>query len=597
MGTSVAKTAGVGAASQSSSPVLITSQPGRLQLGLGLGFVTLIYLLLVFFTKPIIWGDTIVYALQISRYPQGLTKPGEFWDFAHLFWRPLNYAFWHIGQSHWAQEFPNSPVLQLFAAMRVFNIIIDYLVALASFGVAWKISRSVVTGALMTAAFLCWNPFLNYFQTGSAYAPGLGLLLAATYLLLPSSGPYSRGRAWLAGLLLALAVCLWLPYLFAIPGVLLLGYLWSEPGTASSGQRNAERVGWLAQVVLACALVGFLSYAVGTVLAGVRSAADLKTWVAEAGHGYQPQKKYLRVATGMPRGMIELDKTGIELKRLLLKDPYNPVSVRDVMHTSLWKLGLFYTGMAWLVWLLARDKEAWMVLLPFLLTVGLMLFLALVLFEPGQPERWMPGYPIVLAAVAFAFRAPKALSWRTIPLALFLAVIAANNVMAYATSGEPGADNATVARMMAIKPVLRPNSMVTLVSINDGITGFFGRFPFHPLNPLNSSETMQFYFLTEASNANSATWPQRFATHALEAWQNNGDVWISKRVLASRPLVDWDWVEGDDRYLRWRDISTFFAPFTFDGDVGGADGFVRIAHVPENQQRVQQAVGSSEQKQ
>ncbi len=588
MGTSVAKTAG-GRAGQGSSSVLVTSQPGRLQLGLGLAFVTLVYVLLVFFTKPILWGDTIVYALQMSRYPQGLTKPGDFWDFAHLFWRPLNYAFWQMGRSHWAQQFPNGPVLQIFAAMRVLNIIADYLVAVASFGVAWKVSRSVVTGALVSAAFLCWNPFLNYFQTGSAYVPGLGLLLAATYLLLQDFGPYSRGRAWLIGLLLALAVCLWLPDLFAIPGILLLAYLWKDPGTVSSSDRNAARIRWLAQVVLACALIGFASYAVGTVLAGVRSAADFKAWVAEAGHGIQPQKKYLRIATGLPRGLIDLDKTGIELKRLALHDPYNPIGIGDLMHTSLWKLALFYAGMAWLVWTLYRQRDGWMVLTPFLLTAGLMVFLGVALFEPGASERWMPGFPLLLAAVAFAFRGCKPLSRRALPLALFLAIIAINNLIAYATPGEPGADNTTVARMMAIKPALRPNSMVALVSINDGITGFFGRFPFHPLNPLNSTQTMQFYFLTEAGNANSADWRQRFATHGLKAWQDDGDLWISKRMLATRPLVDWDWVEGDDPYLHWRDMPAFFTPFTFDGDVGGPDGFVRIAHTPENQQRLEQA--------
>jgi hypothetical protein len=560
-----------------------------MQLGLGIGFVTLVYLALIFFTRPIGWGDTIVYALQISAHAQGAGNPGDYWDFAHLFWRPLNYLFWHAGQSHWSQQFPASPVVQIFAAMRMLNLLVDYLAVLAGFAVAWKMSRSVVTGALVAAAFLCWNPFLNFFQTGSAYVPGLGLLLAATYLLLQDSGPYSRARAWLIGLLLALAVCLWLPDLFAIPGILVLAYLWRDTGTAPSSEQKTQRVHWIAQAVLACALVGFACYAFGTAMAGVRSPAEFKAWIAEAGHGIQPQKRYLRVVTGLPRGLMDLDKTGIELKRLVLKDPYNPIGVRDVLHTSLWKLGVFYAGMAWLVWVLFRQSDGWIALLPFLLNAGLMLFLGVVLFEPGAPERWMPGYPVLLAAVAFAFRGPRRLSVRTIPLAAFLAVIAVNNLAAYATPGEPGADNPTVSRVLALKPVLRPNSIVTLISLNDGITGFFLRFPFHPMNPLNNADPMQFYFLTEAGNASSARWRQNFATHGLKAWQDGGDIWISKRALAPRPLLDWDWVEGDDPYLSWPQFSKFFAPFALDGDVGGTDGFVRIAHVPENQQRLEAA--------
>jgi hypothetical protein len=596
MGTSVAKRAAMPPASQSSSTVVVSPQPGRMQIGLGIGFVTLVYLALIFFTKPIGWGDTIVYAVQISRYPQGTLSPREFWDFAHLFWRPLNYLFWHGSQSHWAQQFPKSAVVQIFAAMRVLNLFVDYLAVLAGFAVAWKMSRSVVAGALVAAAFFCWNPFVNFFQTGSAYVPGLGLLLAATYLLLQDSGPYSRARAWLIGVLLALSVCLWLPDVFAIPGILLLSYLWRDTATAPpTSEQKTRRVHWIAQVVLACAVVGFACYAFGTAVSGVRSAAEFKTWITEAGHGYNPQKKYFRVVTGLPRGLIDLDKTGIELKRLVLKDPYNPIGIRDVLHTSIWKLGVFYAGMAWLVWVLFRQQDGWMALLPFLVNAGVLLFLALVLFEPGAPERWMPGFPVMLAAVAFAFRGPKRLSARTIPLAAFLAVIAVNNLAAYATPGEPGADNTTVARMRALKPALRPNSIVALLSLNDGISGFFARFPFHPLNPLNDADAVQFYFLTEAGHASAQRWRQNFATHGLKAWADGGDIWISKRMLAQRPVLDWDWVEGDDPYLSWPQISQFFAPFALDGDVGGADGFVRIARVPQNQQRLQAALGRAAQ--
>jgi hypothetical protein len=589
MGTSVAKTTAGRAASQGSSSVLVSPSPGGMQLGLGIAFVTVVYLLLIFFTKPIIWGDTIVYALQISRYPQGLVSARDFWDFAHLFWRPLGYLVWRMGAAHWSSQFPSSPVLQIFAAMRALNLVVDYLVVLASFGIVWRVSRSVLTASLIAAGFLCWNPFLAYFQTGSAYVPGLGLLLAATYLILQSSGPYSSPRAWLIGLLLAMAGCLWLPCVFAIPGILLLGYLWREPGTATSSDGKAARIRWLAQALLACALIGVACYAVGTALAGVRSAAEFKSWVAEAGHGIQPQKKYLRVATGLPRGLMDLGETGIELKRLALHDPYNPIGAGDLLHTSLWKLAMFYAGMAWLVWLLYRQRDGWIVLLPFLLSAGLLLFLGLALFEPGASERWLPGFPVLLAAFAFTFRGARLMSPRTGLLAAFLAIIAVSNVAAYATPGEPGADNSTVSRMLSLKPVLRPNSMVALLSINDGITGFFSRFPFHPLNPLGNGNPMQFYFLTEAGNVNSARWRQNFADHGRKAWQDDGDVWISKRMLAARPQADWNWVEGDDPYLRWRDISGFFTPFALDGDVGGPDGFVRIAHTPQNQQRLDAA--------
>ncbi len=175
-----------------------------MQLGLGIAFVTLVYLALIVFTKPIGWGDTIVYALQISAHAQGAGNPGDYWDFAHLFWRPLNYLFWHAGQSHWSQQFPASPVVQIFAAMRMLNLLVDYLAVLAGFAVAWKVSRSVVTGALVTAAFLCWNPFVNFLSDGLGVCPGAGSVAGRDLSAVAGLGPVlTRSR-------LGASACCWL---------------------------------------------------------------------------------------------------------------------------------------------------------------------------------------------------------------------------------------------------------------------------------------------------------------------------------------------------------------------------------------------------
>jgi len=569
--------------SSSAVSVLCGQRFGSTQLWLGVAFVTLAYGALICFTKPITWGDTIVYAHQIANYSRGILGRHRFWEFGHLLWRPIGYLIWRLGQPYWSHQFAGSQPLQIYAALRLGNLVLGYVAALASFGIAWKISRSIIAGALVASAFLCWNPFINYFQSGTAYVPGLSMQLIGTYLLLADSGECSRGRAWLAGIALALSVCLWFPYAFGLPGIFLLAYLWKKPDSEPNRTLSRTRLCWLAHAVAVCALAGIGFYAVGTSLAGVRSVQEFRTWVAEAGHDFQPQKKYLRVATGLPRGLVELSQDGMLLKRLILKDLYNPASVYDLLHTSLWKLLLFYAGMAGLIWSLSLDRDARPVLLPLLLSGGLLLFFAVVLFEPSQPERWMFGFSVLLPAIAFAFRKDRVSATRAIPLGIFLSAICLTNIVAYATPSEPGADNPTVSRIVALKPWLAPHSIVTLLSFGDGISLFVERFPFHPLNPLFRTEAMQFYFLTEPGSANSPRWRENFAARGLKSWQENGDIWISKRLLASRPWSEWGWVESDDPYLKWRDIATFFAGYTFDGDVGGTDGFLRIARAPTNQ--------------
>lgn len=543
----------------------------------GVVFITLAYIALLFYTKPLNWGDSHVYARNVVNFSAGLLNPRQFWEFGHLFWRPVGYLVWHLGNPYWSRQFGGNQILEAYAALQLPNILLGYVAALASFGITWKVSRSVSTASLVCVSFLGWNPFLNYFQSGTSYVPGLAFQLAGLYFLLEVDGQRRPlWHAWLSGALLAVSVCLWLPYVFGIPGILLLAYLW---GGIDSGSDSRMRLRRLAHSVIVCAIVGSLLYGVGASLAGMRSAPDLRAWVADAGHGIQPDRTYLRVATGLPRSLLETDRDGFLLKRFVLKDPYNPVSLLEIIRRNIWKLILFYVGVASLVWTLARDPMARPVAWPFFLSTGLVLFLAIVLFEPSMPERWMPIFAVLIPALAFVFRSRQTLRSSSIVLAVVLAVSWVNNVTAYAAPGVPDSGNPTVIRILALRPVMTPKGIVALVSLNDAAATLFSRYPFHPLGPVRE----HFFFLTEGGRTNNGRWRHDFANRALRVWQEDGDVWISKRALADRPLADWGWIEGDDHNVHWRDFPSFFTAFTFDGDVGGPDGFVRIARSPANE--------------
>jgi hypothetical protein len=273
---------------------------------LGVGWVTLLYGLLILLTKPISWGDTIVYAPQIVDFSRGAMPRSQTWEFGHLFWRPIGGLVWRMGGSYWSHQSGGGQVLEVYSALHALNLVFGWVAVLASFGIAWRISRRAFTATLVGSAFVGWNAFMNYFQSGTAYVPGLALQLAGLYLLL---GDYRRGhapwRAWLAGIALALSVCLWFPYLFGLPGIFLLAYLWDRDPKGSSADSRI-RLRWLAQAVVVCAIVGVVSYAAGISLAGIKSPAQLKAWISNSAHGYQPGQRYFRVATGLPRSLVEV---------------------------------------------------------------------------------------------------------------------------------------------------------------------------------------------------------------------------------------------------------------------------------------------------
>ena len=56
-------------------------------------------------------------------------------------------------------------------------------------------------------------------------------------------------------------------------------------------------------------------------------------------------------------------------------------------------------------------------------------------------------------------------------------------------------------------------------------------------------------------------------------WDNGGDVWISDRVFSERPLREWNWIEGADRNLSWKEFNAFFSQMEMGDTVGGQDGF------------------------
>ncbi len=540
----------------------------------------MVYVLFLLFTKPLTWGDTIIYAPEIVDYSKGLLPLPRFFDFAHLLWRPLGYFLWRYAGFYSVTDTGWNQLLDVYSALRLPSIVLGYVGFLSVFGIASRVSRSLRVGTILAIAFMGWNACIDYFQVGTAYFPAMSLQLAALYILLGGPrGERTSLRAWISGALLAASVCLWLPYLFGIPGILLLAFFWDRADLSWNNEEGRARLGWLLHVVAACFVVGVAGFGSAAVAAHIRSAGQAKAWISESRHGYDQGKNYLRVATGLPRSLIDVGPDGLLLKRFVLHDAYNPVGIWYLIRFSLWKIAFFYAGMAGLLWALLRDRLARGILAAFLLSSGIMILFAVLFFEPGQSERWMPVFAVLVAAIAFAFRAGRKWQIGQIALAALLAVAFVHNLQVYAAVRDPGPEDPTIARMQTVRAALVPNSIVTLVSLGDDICAFPQHYPYHEFN---RQRPIPYYLAVALGFADTKNWREGFGSRALAAWKDNGDLWVSKRLLAERPIPETAWAEGDDPNLKWSALSGFFSAFQYDKDIGGLDGFERLARTDPN---------------
>src|ERR687889_167414 len=82
-----------------------------------------------------------------------------------------------------------------------------------------RVCHATWVAYLTTVAFIFSQAFLNYTQTGCSYVPGLAFLLLGIYLLVRDGERVEHlwRTALLAGLAFAVAVGLWVPYLWAVP--------------------------------------------------------------------------------------------------------------------------------------------------------------------------------------------------------------------------------------------------------------------------------------------------------------------------------------------------------------------------------------------
>ena len=547
--------------------------------------VALAYVLATALTDAAFMGDTPGYTRAILTYEHGgaYIWDNPFWEFGHLLWRPLGWLAFHSLRPLVALFVGGDERLQVTLALMWLNWLAGLVCVLLVRRLCARVSDRAWVCTLVTLIFIAAHAFLNYAQTGCAYVPGLALLLLGLCLLARGSTQSEElhaddehaprtGELLAAGACLAGAICLWFPYVLAVPAALAL------PATLGVAHRRAFRAAALAAV--ACAAACVLLY--GAVLAhlGIYDLAHLKAWMAAAGHGYH-RTGLARMLFGLARSFMHMGQEGILFKRFLLHDPYNPVTLRQLFGASLWQLAIFYLTAAGLTLrlLLSRDGRRTFALLA--IACAPVFAFALVIFEGGMPERYLPLFPFICLALALnedARRRPAFFKYLALVFATALVVA---NARALAKPVLARQQAMVAARLADLPARARPHSVVAVIHLQDELAEFYFNYPFHPLNRRGQLEV---YNVLEPGAARIVTWRADFARTAQTAWAAGGDVWLSRRFFAPRPQAEWNWVEGDERRVTWADLPQFFAQFDTGDAVGDVDGFVLLARTPRNEE-------------
>jgi hypothetical protein len=532
-----------------------------------------VYVSLTFLTRPLFQGDTLDYASSVVGHTNGGYY--QFWEFGHLLWRPLGLLVFRVTGSFLARFVGPAPYLQITLGL----IIVSWLAGLAGALLLLALLRTYTSNPwippFIVISFMFSLAELNYSRTGSSYIPGLSFLILAIYLSArqarnPSPNT-SIAISAIVGLALAASVSLWFLYAFAVPAAILLPLIFE--GFDKARLRTAI---WI---------FIFFSFSISTAYAAVlihlriSTVSGLMTWVLESSHGMTIQG-VSRMIFGWPRSIIDMSVAGKVIKRYLLRDPFNPVSSLDLF--KLWpdflKLALFYlTVLSTVVTLrqFSRGRKALAVAgIAALPVLGFAVY-----WSGGDPERYLPLYPFFFLALCLSLSSVTPLNWVSAVICTFMIYMVLTNAISLRPAAARRIQTRAEDRVNPLLPELKPGSRVIVSHDLDDLVALRFNFPFNSVNQQNLS----LYSLVTPGRNDVAVWRVRLASNTLSTWQKDGDVWVSSRLLHGTPQADWNWVEGDDPRVSWRDFSRFFSQLQFGESVGGDDGFLQISRSNKNE--------------
>ncbi len=526
-------------------------------------------------------GDTLVYVkairdFQTGHWPSQFNPIGEF---GHLLWRPLGALLSPVFTAVIPDTVAWNPNLKIGYGLIVLNEIATVFAAALFFRISHRFSGSKMAAALTTVGLIWANGFLLYAKAGTVYVFGTAIEIGAIWVLTQSETNNRMARLLAGGTLMGIAALCWTPFALVVPAAATIPW-----ATDRRPFRSSLRSWLIVAAVSGAVYVAVLM--VGGWLSGVRSPLELRAWIFQSEHGLMQNRKALRAVGGLPRLLFDLSNDGLLLKRFLFKDPFNSVTLFDLIRFSLWKIAFFYTFLLALVLAAARSASGKRMLAVLVIAAGPMLAFAIFLFEPSAPERFLPVLPFLLLTLAGAWKMHNqgemnnaSRNWAPWVGGALLAALVTINAPAFVGPGTLQ-DQMGLAQLRDFSQAAAPGDLLVSVQIREPVTVLIEQKPFDPVCRGLDIATYQVF----GNPGLSENWRSQLTTRILEHWEIHKDVWITKWAMRDRPPAAMGWVEGDDPAVRWREIPKFFERFDFDRSTNLPDGFQRIARSKKNQE-------------
>lgn len=529
--------------------------------------LVLMFFLVLLGTRSTFFGDTADYVGDIAAVLEGQAPAVRLLDFGHVIWRPM--GAWMTG----APAHADDPALRRQIALHLvhFNLVMAALSAAAMWELLRLIKGIHVGGALLSCcAFLATNGFILLSRAGTAWLAGLTCLLIACCFALQASRRDSWKLAICGALFLATSILFWVPYVLSAGTVACASLLVWEEGNA---RRRLLISAW--RILPLAALLTIGAFAAAIVARHISTPGQLMEWVRSAGHGEDRDRQWLRMLFGLPRSFFIMGDDGVLWKQFLFHDPYAGVGWAEIIRASVWKLTLFYATAGVALLYVARR---WRGLLFWALSAIVPTLALAMAFEAGSVERYLALYPVVFVVFAWMLSQRDALPARVL-IIIFCGALIVTNLWA---NFKPRVDRdraRSLARVGTITAAHEPaNRTLTVYTLNirDDLETLY--------DPSDRSldHVPVVLPMIPTLGPEIANWRGLFGQRMLTTWNQGGEVWITKRAWADKPLREWNWVEGDDWRVHWKDFRAVLSHFQIDAQAGGTDGFNRIADTPEN---------------
>jgi hypothetical protein len=528
------------------------------------GLVGFVYVLATCLTDAFFMGDSADYIYSVIHGK-------NFWEFGHLFWRPLGWLLFQVCQTPVSRVVGADVSAQVAAIYIAITWVSGLLSVLLLHALSLRFARQKTTAIFITIAFIFSQAFLNFTQTGASYIPGLSLLLLGFYLIL--SRAEKDDSLWktaiCSGLALTGAVCLWFPYVWAIPAALAAPLLIAE--TRGSPWRLVLRT------MTTFSLITAFVYLCVILHLGIHDLTGLHDWIASSSHGMN-LVGIPRTVFGFVRSFMNLGNDGILFKRFTLHDPYAPISGIDLLRASAWKPVLFYLAFAAMLFSLLRSARGQRFLALFFIN-AIPLFAFALFFDGGSTERYLPVFPMLFLAAACGFSEPKTPAYLRVAAISFLCIFSITNLRVMNLAALSSHQQLVTSRIEALHSHLTPQSKLFVISEQDELVTFNRTFFFNPVNQELGLITRPVLLL---NTTQVDRWRVEFAEEVALAWEAGGEAWLSDRFFRGSPAPEWNWVEGVDQRIQWRDLQSFFAQLETGEVKGEKDGFVRLLNTETN---------------